>query len=312
MDARITKSRLANMFSYDWLKIVAAIAAAVLAICVFFTTVKTRPGKYHVFTVYGYRELVAGESAGSFLQELKDNGTLSYDVLDTSQETFGTGQYAEAAFAARRSTAQGNVMFTTTNRTSEEDASATVIGELLGGENCPMALDLDVYLNDCQNYLIRFFGEDWQAGQLDREEAEACFLARNGKDRRFRTEAKKAEGVLQEYGRLEQLRKDYIYVCGCVENGTLSYVDVADEKGVLHHKAFALGKLAGLRNYYYYTETTKNEESGEETVVTSSANVCLFLFSNDNDEGRAARYVENDLRYEPISYVRALVERFGT
>ena len=299
------------MFSYDWLKIVAAIVAAVLAICVFFTTVKTRPGTYHVFTVYGYRELVAGSAANNFLKELKDNGALSYDVLETSQETFGTGQYSEAAFAARRSTAQGNVMFTTTNRTSEEDETATVIGELLGGENCPMALDLDVYLNDCQNYLIRFFGEEWEDGTLDKAAAEACFLARNGKDRRFRNEEKRAEGVLQEYGRLEQLRRDYVYVCGCVENGTLSYVDVADEKGVLHHKAFALGKLAGLRDYYFYTETTTNE-AGEETVVTSSANVCLFLFSNDNDEGRDARYVENDLRYEPVSYVRALVERFGT
>ena len=71
MDARITKSRLANLLSYDWLKIVAAILAAVLVICVFFTTVKTRPGKYHTFTVYGYRELVEGGDANGFLERLQ-------------------------------------------------------------------------------------------------------------------------------------------------------------------------------------------------------------------------------------------------
>lgn len=299
------------MFSYDWLKIIAAIVAAVLAICVFFTTVKTRPGKFHIFTVYGYRELFEGEAADNFLSDLKEKGALSYDVLETQQETFGTGQYSEAAFAARRSTSEGNVMFTTTNRTSADDPDATVIGELLSGENHALALDLDVYLSDCQNYLIRFFGEDWESGTLDKAEAEACFLARNGKDRRFRNEEKKAEGVLQEYDRLEQLRKDYIFVRGCVEDGTLPYVDITDEKGVVRHKAFGLAKLAQLRQYYYYTETTKNEETGEETTVASSANVCLLLFRNDNDAGVAAKDVENDLRYEAISYIRALVERFG-
>ena len=311
MDARITKQRLANMLSYDWLKIIAAIAVAVLFICVFFTTVSTRPGTHQVFTVFGYRELLAGEAAEGFTEDLKKNGVFSYDILETGQETFGTGQYADAAFTARRSVVQGTVMFTTTNRTDKDDPSATVINELLGGENCPMALDLDVYMDDCKNYLIRFFGEDWETGTLDKAEAEACFTARNSKDRRYRSEAKRAEGVLQEYDRLEQLRRDYIYVKALIDDGTLPYVDVADDKEVVHHKAFALGKLAGLRSYYYYTVTTTDEESKQETTITSSENVCLFFFRNDEDEGRSAKYVENDLRYEPLSYVRALVERFG-
>ncbi len=311
MDARITKQRLANMLSYDWLKIIAAIAVAVLFICVFFTTVSTRPGTYQVFTVYGYRELFAGEAANGFVEELKEDGVFSYDILKAEQETFGTSQYADAAFTARRSVLEGTVMFTTTNRTDEDDPSATVIKELLGGENCPMALDLDVYFDDCKNYLIRFFGEDWEKGALDTAEAEACFLKRNGKDRRYRTDEKKAEGILQECERLEQLREDYLFVRKCMEEGTLPYVDVADEKDVVHHKAFALGKLAGLRSYYYYTETMTDEESNQETTVASSANVCLFFFRNDSDEGKSAENVENDLRYEPISFVRALVERFG-
>ena len=301
MDARITKTRLANMLSYDWLKILAAIAAAVLFICVFFTTVSTRPGQHQVF---------AGESADGFMADLKESGVFSYDILEATQETFGTGQYADAAFTARRSAGEGTVMFTTTNRTSEEDPEATVIGECLGGERAPMALDLDVYLQDCENYLIRFFGGDWREGALLEEEAEACFLKRNGKDRRFRSEEKKREGILLEYERLEQLREDYLFLCARMEDGTLSYVDVKDDAEVVHHKAFALGKLASLRKYYFYTETTKTET--EEVTVTSAANVCMFVFRNDEDEGKAARYVENDLRYEPISYLRALIERFGS
>lgn len=42
MDARITKQRLANMLSYDWLKIIGAIALAAVVFCVFFMMIATR------------------------------------------------------------------------------------------------------------------------------------------------------------------------------------------------------------------------------------------------------------------------------
>lgn len=306
MDARITKSRLANMLSYDWLKIVAAIAFAVMAICVFFTTVTTRPRQNQVFSIYGYRELLEGIDAAEFTSNLEKEGVFSYDILKVEKETFGTGQYAEAAFTARRSVVQGTVMFTTTNRTDANDPEATVLSGLTGGDRQLLALDLDVYLADCEKYLVRFFGEDWEKGALDRAEAEKCFHARNDGDRRYRSDDKKREGVLQEYERLEKLRSDYRYVLALVGNGTLPFVYVKDENGEERAKAFALGNLAGIRNLYYYTEETDGVE------ITSAANVCMILLRNDYDAGRNAYAVENDLRYEPISFVRALVERFGT
>lgn len=305
MDARITKPRLANLLSYDWLKIVIAIAAAVLAICVFFTTVKTRPGKFHVFTVYGYRELNTGASEAGFMEKLLETGAFSYDVLVAEQETFGTGQYSGAAFSARRAAGQGTVMFLTTNRTDEDDPSKTVATELLGGENHALALDLDVYMSDCENYLIRFFGEKWREGTLDKEEAEKCFLKRNEKDRRYRKQEKKEEGISDEYARLEKLRTDYVFVRSLVEDGTLPFVEIADQEGKMRPKAFSLSALTSLRDYYYYTETT------DDVTVASSANICMMIFRNDSDAGKPAYLVENDLRYEVFSYLRALVENFG-
>lgn len=304
MDARITKSRLSNLLSYDWLKIIISVAVAVLAICVFFTTVQTRPGQHQVFTVYGYRELFAGSSAGSFIERLKSENKLSYDVLKTEQETFGTGQYAETAFTARRSAGQGTVMFTTTNRTDAE-TDATVLSELLGGEYSEMALDLAQYRTDCEKYLARFFGDEWETGELDKAEAEKCFLARNGSDRRFRSDAKKQEGVQKEYERLEKLRTDYLFVSALMDDGTLPFVEVVGENGESRPRAVALGKLAGLRNFYYYTEETDGKE------ITSAANVCMFIFRNDADAGKSAYLVTNDLRYETFSFLRALVEQFG-
>lgn len=292
MDARITKSRLANLLSYDWLKIIAAIAAAVVALAVLFTTAKTRPAKEQVFTIYGYGELQQGSASEEIARRL-ENGVLSYDILKVEQETFGQGQYSGAALAARLSVRSGTVIF----------ATKSALQEGFGGDQCPLTRDLDVYLSDCENYLIRFFGENWRTGEIDEAEAEACFLARNGNDRRYRTEAKKAAGVKDELSRLEKLRSDFIFVKDYLDSGKLPFVTVTDENDVPHPKAFALGGLASIRNYYYYV-TEEGSPSGTD--------VCMLIFTRDSDEGKSAKEVKNDLRYETISYLRLLVESFGS
>lgn len=306
MDARITRQRLSNLLSYDWLKIIVAIVFATLGLVVFFTTVKARPAKTQRFSIYGYRELVKGSDAERVAGWVMD-GVLSYDILDVEFENFGTDRYAETAFAARRAAELGTVMFTTTNRSanSSEEEPFTVLQELTGGEATELSLDLERYMEDCRNYLIRFFGEDFEHGPLDAAEAEKCFLARNAKDRRFRTEEKKKAGIALEGERLEKLRSDYLAVCGYLESGTVGYSYVTDADGKERAAAFSLGALKQLRNFFYYVT-----EDGE-TKETSTQNICLILFRNDSDAGKRADLVENDLRYEPLSFLRYVVEKFG-
>lgn len=307
MDARITKQRLANLLSYDWLKIIVAIVFATLGLVVFFTTVKTRPRKTQRFSIYGYRELVEGGSSSEVTDQVK-KGVLSYDILDVELENFGTGQYSETAFMARRSTELGTVMFTTTNlaETEEGEEPVTVLQALTGGRVTELTLDLKLYMSDCENYLIRFFGENWQEGALNEAEAEKCFLARNGKDRRFRSDEKKQAGIALEQERLLALREDFIAVSGYLADGTVGYSYVTDDKGEQRAAGFSLGGLSQLRKLFYYTVKDANGAS-----VQSTQNICLVLFRNDEDAGKRADLVENDLRYEPISFLRYVVEKFG-
>ena len=305
MDARITKSRLSNLLSYDWLKICATILAAVLCLWVFFTMVKTRPGRYHTYSIYGYRELLDGSAAEEFTARLESDKVFSYDVLKIEQETFGTGQYSETAIATRRSADLGTVMFTTVNPSKNKEG-ITNLQELVGGDNERLGLDTALYLQDCENYLIRFFGEDWRAGELDEARAERCFNIRNDKDKRFRSEEKKRLGVEQEKARLYKLRDDFAFVYDCFESGLLSHAYTTDANGNERASAVALGKLSNLRNLYYYME-----EKEDGTYVQTVQNVCLLLFRNDEDAGVRADLVQNDLRYETISFLRYLVERFG-
>lgn len=290
------------MLSYDWLKIIIAIVFAVLGLVVFFTTVETRPGKYREFQIYGYREILGGEASMNLGEEFLRRGVFSYDILNVEFETFGTGQYSEATFTARRSAGEGTVMFTTTNKIEDDQ---TVLERLTGGANARGVVDLAQYMTDCENYLVRFFGENWREGTLDAAEAERCFLNRNEKDKRFRSAAKKAAGIEQEKQRLEKLRADYLVVSESFESGLLGFSYVADENGAQRANAVALGKLNRLKSFCYYAEET------DGASVRSVANVCLLLFSNDGDAGKPASAVVNDLRYEPISFLKYLVSEYG-
>ena len=52
MDARITKQRLGNLLSYDWLKMLIAIVIAVFLIILLFTMTATRVTNAQTFAVY--------------------------------------------------------------------------------------------------------------------------------------------------------------------------------------------------------------------------------------------------------------------
>lgn len=302
MDARVTKQRLSNMLSYDWIKIIVVIAVAVTALTVFFTMVRTRPNENQIFAAYGYTDLNEGSEAPSFAESLS-KGVFSYDVLEVESETFSTGgYYGDTTYTARRAAHQGTVMFTTTRSTQNEQfpEETYLIRSMMVG----MALDLNVYLTDCENYLIRFFGENWQSGPLKTSEAEKCFLNRNGKDKRYRSAEKRAEGIEDEAARLEKLRTDFLFLQECLNDGRLFLVNVSvnDEE---HAYAFGLGNLKTLADLYYYTVESESGTSRE------TEEICLYLFRNDEDEGRDASKVVNDLRYEPVSFLRYLVENYN-
>lgn len=307
MDARITKQRLSNMLSYDWIKIVITIVAAVVALAVFFTMVRTRPGEFQVFAVYAYTDLKSGGDSTDLAEKLQSGNVFSYDVLEVQSETFDTnGFYGEATYMARRTAGQGTAMFTTTRLTGNEALpEETFLARAAGtGDSC-VALDLEIYLADCENYLKRFFSENWRTGPLDRAEAERCFLARNAKDKRYRSDEKKAAGILDEVSRLEKLRTDYLRLLEYLGNGTLSLVPLQDGADGEQMRAFGLGGLSRISRLYYYTRET------DEGTTPDTAELCLFLFANDDDAGKPAEQVKNDLRFEPVSLLCYLAERYG-
>lgn len=313
MDARITKSRLFNLLSYDWLKILAVIAAAIAALCVFFTTVRPRPSDAQIFTVYAYGDIKSGEDAATLQDDLLAKNIFSYEILSTQVEklTSSSGIFggvdANTLYTTRLINDARTVMFVY----GLDDPSSEGYGaveRLIGGADNGF-IDVSVYLRDCEKYLVRFFGEDWRNGTLDTTAAEQCFLARNEKDKRFRSDEKRAAGILSEQERLCRLRDDLAAVLDALDGGSLSYSTItvdeerAEQNGIAagtYLCGVSLGKLGRLNRLFYYSTETEN---GSVSTV-SGLNLILFNSKLLGDQ-------TNDLRYETVSFLSYLLSAYG-
>ena len=302
MDARITKQRLANMLSYDWLKIVGVIAAAAVFFAVFFTMIGTKATTGQQFYVYAYNSVQTGSDFLQLGDTLKSRDVFGYDILDTGSESFKTSKlYGDSVFLARRAAGEGRVMFVEDIRTEDEEGnvSSTLLSFMdyagTEQESFRFFLDPELFLNDCKAYLETFFGEDLN-GELDGDKAREAFMARNGKDKRFRTAAKKEAGVRDEIARLEKLKEDYLLVSASVGEGKpLSYITYESEIKT-HTIAFSMASL-NLTSLVYYTAET------EEGEAQTNHDLALCVFDNGNREG--------DLKYETVNFLAYLVRTYG-
>lgn len=314
MDARVTKHRLGNMLSYDWLKILCTIAVVVVALVLFFMMVRPKPARAQKFYVHVYGGYTSGERYYSVQNELPN--ILSYDVLDTRLETFGNDWMSEASYTARRSSGEGSVAIVA-DYTASEGGTTPFVSLVQTGisgagteqESLNMFYEADKYFEDLDAYMVRFFGENWRtAPVLDESEVEICFRARNvdgpNNKNRFRSKKQIAAGIAEETERLETLRKNYVWLLD-----------------------FGLGT-----ERLPYAEFTSEIKSGETVVATNvyKAGICIgglarldeFLYYKDA-EGKPARQKFNfliynngtkggceDLRFEAVTFLRYIVEQF--
>ena len=125
MDARITKQRLSNLISYDWIKIVVTIVVACLVLALLFAFTAARPRRAQEFYVYAYTDVSTGSDFSSLKEELED-GVFSYDILSVGTEGFD-GSMGSTTYTLRRSVGSGNVLFVTDNRVYETDEEGQIV-----------------------------------------------------------------------------------------------------------------------------------------------------------------------------------------
>lgn len=303
MDARITKQRLANMLSYDWLKIIGVIALAAVFFCMFFMMIATRPTDGQLFYVYAYNSLTAGGDFGRLDRDLENKNVFSYEILDTGSETFSSGGiYGNSVFSARRSVGEGRVMFVSDVRTADENGvESSELIDFIADKGTPseefrLFLDPKQFLSNCESYLSNFFGENLAEAEPDADKTRAAFMERNGKDKRFRSSAKKEAGIKQETERLKKLKADFAEVNEAIGSGKLGYITYTGYENKEYVVGFSLASL-NISSLVYYTV----EEEGVEVKKTDGIALCLF------DNGTR----EGDLKYETVDFLAYLLRTYG-
>lgn len=300
MDARITKERLSNLLSYDWLKMIICAVAAILALAVFFTTVRTTPTEAQTYTVYSWTDLNTGDDAVELQDSLK-KGVFSYEILKVQAESFQGNTYSEAAFTARRAVMEGDCMFLSDAPVYEEDGTTVKEPSALQDflTRYPgIVLDTKKYFDDCEAYLNGFYGGNWKEGTLDTGKAEESFRARNTGDKRYKNQKSILAGIEDEKARIEKLREDMIFVQDCFESGLFSHATGTDEINGEFSCAIRVGGagMSGITRLFNYTaERNGNKETTSETLS-------LVIFDNGTHNG--------DMNYESVSFLRYLVKTY--
>lgn len=321
MDARITKQRLGNLLSYDWLKMLVTIAIFVFLVVLLFTMTATRVTNAQTFTVYAYNDVTAGRDFNSLADKLKDEDVLSYDILETTTEKFSADSQYDL-YSLRRTTGEGTVMFVSDVRVYETDDDGNPVldengdpkietesalyslamGSTVDSED-PISgtlYDCKYYIESCAEYLSGFFEGDWETSNtLDEAAVRASFLERNSGDRRYKNDEAREKGIADERQRILDLRDDYLVVLQCFENGTFKYTEYTaknvDGSSFTSVLGINLGGLEKIADLAYYTD-------GEGNQVVSNLNL-VILYNNFHEA--------NGLRFEPVTFLRYLYEEYG-
>ena len=329
MDAKITKQRLANLLSYDWLKMLVTVAVVVFLVMLLFLTTATRVTNWQTFTVYAYTDLSAGQHFSSLADDLKDDDVFSYDILETQAEIFSEDSTYDL-LSLRRTTGAGTVMFISDVWTYETDEDGNYVdeeGNIVGSaeeaavaensalygltmsaaatspdDSTGVVYDTRAYFQMCEDYLVSFFGEDLTDENAAPDEAKvrASFLERNEGDKRYKTEAAREAGIADERSRLLDLKEDYLLVRGLFESGVYTHTVYEGERenGETYEMSLGVnvGNLGRVTDLVYYRDA-------EGTAVAEQLNL-VFFFNNFGEEN-------NGLLFEAVSFLRYLYEEYG-
>lgn len=315
MDAKITKKRLGIMLSYDWIKIIAICAAIVVFWVLIFTMTATKPTIGQEFGIYAYPGIEFSAEKTGNLKKMREEGALSYDILEYSMNSYGGRSDANTVLSAHIPAGTADIVFTNdTDLYDENNALKQSSGYKVFTKSfrsyCVWMGDVGAqvggytyrsnYFKDCENYLKRFYGEDFENGALNKEAAESNFRTRMKKDKRFKNETQIREGLEQEYERLENLRDSYVRLQALFADGTIGVrtIEVGtgetgeDGKEIMEKWTYALD-LSNVPNITYLLSNTEKDGT--------NADICMSIIHSGSSG-------EEDRRYEPISYLIYLVD----
>lgn len=208
MDSRITKKRLGNYLSYEWILMVVVVLVTIILFDAFYGIIAVRPTVGQEFKVY-YDENFSSIDSNKLIDLIKRENTLSYDVLETDYEVLIPNSETNV-LNIRLSVYEGDIIVTDCTEPDESSTESKIRSEYI--IDTESVYTLDKLLSDGKAYLSTFLKDGCDDpltyDNLDTDKIDAAFLTRMAKDNRFRSDEQKAAGKIQERARIEKLCKD--------------------------------------------------------------------------------------------------------
>ncbi len=210
MDNKINKKRLSEFLHYEWIKILALALCACLLWHVVFISLGAVGNKLSLgqqFNIY-YSSDMDGTCVTNINAEFGVGKTLSYEIQEYSTLHFDSA-YETMQLTAYLSAGFGDIMICS-HITEDKDGNRTpsYLECLIDYENSEY--DFDTMYLDAYAYAEKFMLDKNAVEPLSKDNISDSavvseFNTRLKKDKRFKTDEQKAQGVLQEKARIEKL-----------------------------------------------------------------------------------------------------------
>lgn len=319
MDNRITKKRLSDFLSYEWIVIIIVSAIAIVAAELISTIVSVRTTAGQRFD-YFYDENVSPLEDSALYEKL--SGVFSYDVREVKSETL-TSDYN--VLSVRLTTGDGDVIFTDTYEKAESDGKTYVRAKTIidsyrfftfGDES-----DEESLLHYALKYLSGFLKEgETEEGEtdptvydnLDQSKIERNFNFR-ATDRIYKNDLRAGKiSVKDENERIKKLCEEVSYFKKIIDydktlgDDSIFYSYKQGEQFVLNGGEKSDGYDARVQKKYGLNlsklgEKAKNAFSLRERGKEGDVIALAFDF----------RTGIPDLQYETISFINCVVKNYA-
>lgn len=347
MDNRITKKRLHDLFSYDWLKAILIVLGVIIAWEFIYAVASVKLTSGQEFKVF-FDQNVYHVETNQILKDIQDKKILSYDVLDYGSENM-LADYN--LLSTRIEVGEGDIVFTDNKVNETEGEEKVVVRAKTVIDQNPIYSYQDL-LRNSKTYIISYFYKngvidlskidkvyldrlELDLSNIDGQKIESVFRERMKKDNRFRKEAQIVEGIKEEKARIEKLVSDINFFSKFMQNAESYFrqeifmrytryeqsleqatedADIEDYSGAIERE-----KEQGRENAVYGIDMGVLSSIGSPKEDASS--LVKLNTSSAEDSGTADNVImmvinlqkeQPHLQYETISFIRYIIETYST
>lgn len=329
MDNRITKKRLSDALSYDWIKIIVITLAVIIVWEFVYTVTATRLTSGQNFKLFFDQNIVVGD-AGPLMNKLSEDKAFSFDILEINSENLIEEQNL---LSLRIQVDEGDIIFT-----DNVDKETTIKNGDIVKENRAKTIvdDNPIYsfeklIEDAKNYLTSTYFIDGKTQialeNIDDSKVESVFRQRMKKDNRFRKEEQIQQGIPKEKERVEKLVNDIIFMQEFIEKAPQKYGEDIFMRYTRYELKTAL--FPDDQNYKQLYQMEKGEFNRENLIygidlgklTGGKENVSsLVKVSTNKDQTTADNVImmvinlqsaQPHLQYETLSFMKTIIINYS-